>query len=51
VPAHGLFHGAEGDIVVNVGDYIMVNPATGEIGASSWYALAGGYEEVLNGPN
>lgn len=51
VPAHGLLHGAEGDVVVNVGDIITVNPATGDVAASSWYALLGGYEEVVNAPS
>lgn len=50
VPAHGILHGAEGDIVVNNGDYITLHPATGEVAASSWYAFVGGYEEVLNAP-
>jgi len=51
VPSHGLFHGPEGDIVINHGDYISLRPATGRVSASSWYNFVGFYEEVLNVPN
>jgi len=48
VPQHGLYHGPEGDIVLQVGDYIILQPATGAFAATSWYEAIGFYEEVLN---
>lgn len=50
LPAHGVFHGAEGDIIVSVGDYIVLRPSNGAVSASSWYNFVGYYEEVLSVP-
>jgi hypothetical protein len=48
VPAHGIFHGPEGDVVINHGDYIRVYPESGLVGAQSWYSFVANYEEVLD---
>ncbi len=50
VPMHGIFHGGEGDVIVNEGDYMTFDPSTGEFIASSWYGFVGNYEEVPNAP-
>ncbi len=51
VPAHGIIHGPEGDIVVNPGEYIVANPAVegiyptyGFYGAYPWYEFEAQYE-------
>lgn len=43
-PAHGVYHGPGGDIVVNIGDKVSVTP-TGDVGITTWYDFESNYEE------